>query len=131
MIDGFGTCEEFKGEVDGYENPQKWVPGFLSNCAATETEFWLDLKCTSLEDCVSVRKMPAYENISKEMRHHARLRWMMKLINLFQEKFPGKFSWVIDGGTVLGIFRHGDIIPHDHDVDIISKTDDINFFIEN
>ena len=49
---------------------------------------------------------------------------MFKHLN-YNEYFPAS-------GTLLGILRHHDIIPHDHDLDFVVKDMDIfNIIVQN
>jgi hypothetical protein len=118
------TCEEFKDEMNVYKKDEPYTPGFMYSCAQINTWHWLNTYCsfndTNLKDCPHPRKMPGWENFDAQSKLHGHLRPIMVLIAMFQKKHPD-FTYHVVGGTALGLLRTGDIIPHDHDVDIVVK----------
>jgi hypothetical protein len=54
---------------------------------------------------------------------HMHMTRLLFLFSSIAEKHHVR--WTIMAGTLLGYLRHGDFIPHDHDVDVV--VDEINF----
>jgi hypothetical protein len=125
------TCEEFEGEMDSYDRPDKYTIGELYFCAQMNTWNWLKNECISLKKCPHPRNMPGWNSMDGTMQLHASIRRLFVLLLKFSEKYPNDFQWHMVGGSLLGLLRHGDIIPHDHDGDIVVKNDSQTQFLYN
>jgi len=123
------TCKEFEGEMNEYDRPEKYTIGELYFCSQMNIWNWLKNECKTLDQCPHPRIMPSWKYMDGTMKLHASLRRLLVLLLMFNEKYPNDFQFHLCGGSLLGLLRHGDIIPHDHDGDIILKNESHREFL--
>merc|ERR1712048_149120 len=104
-------------EYEIQENNGKFLPDLHYSFAQWTIWEKIQSHCTSLSNCPHPRNQFKYE--WNAMRRKSRLNWcyarLMKLAYLLMEHLNILFSPCC--GTLIGIIRHHDLIPHDHDVD--------------
>jgi hypothetical protein len=123
------TCEEFGGEMDAYTYDKKYTPGYLYYCAQINTWNFLKHECSAknpdrtvdLKTCPHPRSVPGYKYFDRQMKLHAHLRRLLVLVARFQLKHKDQWEYHLISGSALGMLRHMDVIPHDHDADISVK----------
>ena len=85
---------------------------------------WISLHCQAKDYCPRPSSVEIFHKMTKVNQKIWILARMLKLWSIFAEKYDIK--WMVVYGTLLGIIRQGNYIPHDYDIDISLSEDSID-----
>ena len=98
---------------------------------------WLDRfcvnECNILSSCRRVQEVEGFAGLMPHIQRQAVFTRLLKILVVFSQapEHRQHMVWCAAAGTLLGLLRHGGVIPWDHDIDIFITTASANYLLDH